>query len=305
VYGRSTVPVYKYTYMDPDFVIGSCQGGLLQPIQQQTWSLIWRDPHPLNQPNTLFGLQPYSSSYEGTMYFGAAAANVTDLITRSKADYDSPDKLAGGSPYEQVCQQGPALIALYDIPPQTRFPQITTFFSRDLKRQADPSGWIFGQAGPAYVAYYPLARGEWKPMGWTGLLKGGAGGWFATGYSDMAKDNQCLVSTDLKNGYLVQVAPQRDYPSLAAFADAVRRLPRETAQSPKPRVKYTALDGTRFEVTYGQPPRINGQAPDYRAWPLFDSPYGHSKRGSHRLDLEFQGQHYTLDFASALTASTP
>ena len=39
---KRTVPVYKYSYVDRDFVLGSSQGGLLQPIQQQTWSLIWR-----------------------------------------------------------------------------------------------------------------------------------------------------------------------------------------------------------------------------------------------------------------------
>jgi hypothetical protein len=34
-------PVYKYTFVRPEYVLGSTQGGLLQPIQQQTCSLIW------------------------------------------------------------------------------------------------------------------------------------------------------------------------------------------------------------------------------------------------------------------------
>ena len=32
-------PVYKYTYMRPEYSIGSSQGGLLQPIQQHTWDI--------------------------------------------------------------------------------------------------------------------------------------------------------------------------------------------------------------------------------------------------------------------------
>ncbi len=70
-YDRRTAPVYKYSYVDQDFVLGSSQGGLLQPIQQETWSLIWRTDKPrLDAANTFFGLQPYSSPLEGTMYFG-------------------------------------------------------------------------------------------------------------------------------------------------------------------------------------------------------------------------------------------
>ena len=178
VYGRHTAPVYKYSYVDRDFVLGSSQGGLLQPIQQQTWSLMWRtDKKRLAAANTFFGLQPYSSPYEGTMYFGGDWDTVTDLIVRSKADYDTEDKLPGGSPCEQVFQEGTALIALYNMPAGNRFPLITTLFTRDLTQTVeDKSGWIFAQGGPVYIAYRPFAPGVWKPNDWTGTLRHGAGG---------------------------------------------------------------------------------------------------------------------------------
>ncbi len=92
------------------------------------------------------------------------------MIIRSKADYDSEDKLPGGSRYEQVFQQGPALIALYAMPADNRFPLITTLFTRDLTNTVeDASGWIFTQGGPVYIAYRPLAPGTWKANDWTGL----------------------------------------------------------------------------------------------------------------------------------------
>src|SRR5690606_2260961 len=96
-----TAPVYKTSYVDPDFILGSSQGGLLQPIQQSTWNLIWRTPNAVMDCPTFFGTQPYYSDVEGSMYFSADPDVVTDLIVRSKADYNSPDKLPGGSPYEE------------------------------------------------------------------------------------------------------------------------------------------------------------------------------------------------------------
>ena len=296
VEGKMTVPVYKYTYMDPDFVIGSCQGGLLQPIQQETWSLIWREDKPFGHLNTFFALQPSSSAVEGNMYFASAYDTIVGLICRSKADYDSPDKLEGGSPYEQVFQNGPALIALYDIPEGARFPVIDTFFSRELTHQEDSSGWIFCQAGPAYVGYRPFAPGTWKPMGWTGLLDRGAGGFFSAQYADYSKGSQSLLSQALRNGYIVQVAPARAYKSFDEFKAAVRGLPLHFTLDPVPEVDFTALDGAVLHARYGDTPEIDRVPVDYADWPLIDSPYGRAAPGSHRLEIRYGSERYLLDF---------
>jgi hypothetical protein len=306
VAGRMTTRVYKYTYMDPDFVIGSCQGGLLQPIQQETWSLIWRVDHDAyDRQNTFFGLQPHSSPREGTMYFAGAYDTVTNLITRSKVDYDSPDKWSGGSPYEQVAQAGPALIALYDIPARARFPHVTTFFSRDLQlRDIDESGWIFCQGGPAYVAYLPFAPGEWKPLGWTGLLGSGAGGWFSIGFSSYSKGDRCIVSGSLKNGYVVQVAPARDFRSFDEFKAAVRALPVKYSLRPEPAAEFTTLQGARMTVRYGSVPVVNGTDVDYPGWPFFESPFADVRRGTGTLDIHYGAEHYILDFRKLTITDT-
>ncbi len=280
--GKMAGPVYKYTYMDPDFVLGSCQGGGMPPVQLQSWSLIWREPRPLERENIFFGLQPNSSPRETTRYYGYDKWDTATYLIASqpsgKADYDSADKLEGGSPFEQIFQQGPALIALYDLPAGARFPLIDTFFSRDLaRREPDPSGWIFCQGGPADFAYRPFAPGDWKPMGWTGHMQGLAG-WFATGYADYARGNQCLVSGALKNGYVVQAAPARAYESFEDFKAAVRALPLRIALEPVPEVSFTALDGKTLHVRFGELPEVNGAPVDRSAWPLFDSPFGYSAR---------------------------
>ena len=299
--GKSPVPVYKYTYMDPDFVIGSCQGGLLQPIQQQSWSLIWGEKKAFSRENTFFGLQPYSSGYEGSMYFTVNPDISTHMIAHSgptaKADYDSEDKLEGGSPYENVFQEGPALIALYSIPAGTRFPLVDTFFSRDLAhRDSDKSGWIFCQGGATYFGYRPLAPGKWKAMGWTGLLQSHNDSWFSAGFLSYGHGNACLVSDSLKNGYVVQVAPARSFKSLDAFKAAVRALPLRFTLEPQPEVTFTALDGKTLHARYGGIFQVDGAPVDTAHWPLYDSPFGHAAAGGGKLEIDYGQERYLLDF---------
>jgi hypothetical protein len=298
---KRTAPVYKVSYVDRDFVLGSSQGGLLQPIQQQTWSLRWRVDHPLDAFNSFFALHPYSSPHEGTMYFPMSWDTATDTIVRSKVDYDSPDKLAGGSPHEQVFQQGSALIALYEIPPGTRHPHVTALFSREVREVVeDPSGWIFAQGGPVYFAYRPLVKGEWRPNDWTGLLAGGAGAWISAGFKEWGTGHRCYVSAAPRNGYVVQVAPARDFATYDAFQVAIRSLPLSIATEPGLEVRFTALDGSRLVARYGQAPSVNGGVIDYASWPLFESPFGVAARGSQRLEIRYGVERYVLDFERAV-----
>jgi hypothetical protein len=299
---RRTVPVYKYSYVDTDFVLGSTQGGLLQPIQQQSWSLIWRPAdRDKETANTFFSVQPYSSPVEGTMFFSENFDVVTDLIARSKADYDSEDKLPGGSPHEQIFQHRTALIGLYDLPVGNRFPHVTTFFSRDLVHTTeDPSGWIFAQGGPVYIAFRPLAPGTWKSNDWTGLLRTGAGGWVSAGFAEWGSGHRCHVSDAPRNGYVVQVAPVRDFKSFDAFQAAVRALPLAISTTAAPEVTFTALDGSVLHARFGTTPSVNGQPVDYAGWPLFESPFAVEPRGSGKLELTHGGERLRLDFKNNL-----
>ncbi len=59
-------PVYKYTYMTADYVLGSLQGGILQPFQQHTWDVTYVSSKPYN---TVFTVHPSWSSRELGMFF--------------------------------------------------------------------------------------------------------------------------------------------------------------------------------------------------------------------------------------------
>ena len=303
--GHDTVPVYKYSYVSSDYLLGSSQGGLLQPIQQQTWSLVWHEDNPLGKSNTFFALHPYYSELEGTMYFGADWDTVVDLIARSKVDYNSPDKLMSGSPCEQIVQHESAIVGLYDIPPGTRFPHLNTFFSRDLtNRVEDPSGWIFAQGGPTYIAYRPFVAGEWRPTDWTGLLAGGAGAWISSGHNEWGTGHQVYVSEAPQNGYVTQIASAADFESFAAFQAAVKALPLTFSLQPVASATFTTLDGAVVSATYGQTPKINGRTVDYAHWPLFDGPFAQSKAGSNRLEMRYGDSSTVLDFRNATVETT-
>ncbi len=303
--GHRTQPVYKYSYMTPHYMLGSSQGGLLQPIQQQTWSLNWHEAKPLGKASTFFALHPYYSALEGTMYFGADWDTVVDLIARSKVDYNSPDKLMSGSPHEQVFQHQSAIIGLYDIPEGTTFPHLNTFFSRDLKhRVEDPSGWMFAQGGQTYIAYRPFVPGEWRPTDWTGLLAGGAGAWISSGHEEWGTGHQVFVSEASQNGYVAQFASIDDFADIEAFMTAVKALPLSISLSPKASVEFTALDGTVMTGTYGETPAINGEPLDYAHWPLYEGPFLNAERGANVLHLRHDSESRILDFRNATVTET-
>jgi hypothetical protein len=269
-------PVYKYSYMRKEYALGSSQGGLLQPIQQHTWDLTWTVDDPRGKHNTFFTIHPYSSPIELGMYFAENLGPITELVVRSKTTYDSWDKWTGGSPFEQVFQHEDALITLFDIPPGTRFPHICGFFSKDLtRREEDASGWIFAQGGEALLAYYPLAKYEWQ--------KDDDGDWR-------------LLSKNLKNGGVLQVAPAADFASFEGFKQAVKALPLAASTKPKPSVHFTSLRGALMEFTHGETPRVNGSAVDYENWPLFDGQFMRADKNSRKLELRYGKLRRVLDF---------
>lgn len=269
-------PVYKYTYMRPEYALGSTQGGLLQPIQQHTWELQWATDEPEEGYNMFFTTHPYSDPKEGTMYFAEIWDIVTEFIARSKTEYDHPDKWTGGSDFEQVMQEEDVVVALYDIEKGTRFEHVSAFFSYKLQGvEEDESGWIFAQGGDAYLAYYPLAPYIWR---------------------EAEEGSRRLFSPHLKNGGVLQVGTEAQDGSFQAFKDAVRELPLKTSTDPTPHVEFTSLRGHTIEATYGSVPIVDGSAVDYENWPLYEGPYLNADKGSEELTLTYGKLRRKLDF---------
>jgi len=268
-------PVYKTNYLRRDYAVGSMQGGRVDPLQTHVWDITWAEPDPRGKHNTLFSLHPHSAPEIIQASFVFYPEPMIKGVTREgKPSYDSPDKVMGSSPYEQVFQDLDTVIALYDIPPGTRFPHIN-------------GGWIFARGGRTFLAYRPLA-----PYHWIKYLH------YASGWAKERLDlgGRILTSPHLKNGTIVQAAAQDEFRDFAAFQAAIRALPLEFALAPAPRVAFTTLRGRRVEVAYGAPPAVNGATVDYGRWKLFEGPHLNAEVGGRRLTITHGRLERVLDF---------
>jgi hypothetical protein len=269
-------PVYKTTHVRREYAVGSDQGGVLQPIQQHSWDVTWSVANPQGRQNTLFFLNPHSSTRELQTYFVFTPDTGIEDVVRSKKFYDSSEKFSGGSPFEKVVQDQDTVVALYDVPAGERFPHLNGFFSRDLGAvDEDPSGWIFTRGGDALIACRPLQPYSWKP------LEGGG---------------KRLFSPYPKNGVIMQVAAAPEFRSAADFRRAVLALPLEFKLEPTPRVRFRSLRGTLIEFTYGEAPRLNDRPLDYAGWPLFGGPFLESAVDSQVLTIKHGAERRILDF---------
>lgn len=283
-------PIYKTQYLRDDYAVGSTQGGISDPIQSHVWDVTWRVDDPRGVHPTMFSLHPHSSGKVMQMFFATYPEPMpVGVTTEGKPSYDSPDKLLGCSPYEQVFQNLDTVVALYDIPPDTRFPHVNGFFSKDLTDVTeDESGWIFARGGEhTFLAYRPLADYHWVdhrryPTMWKNEAVPSGG--------------RVLTSPHLKNGTIVQAASASEFADFAAFQTAIRALPLEFSLEGTPKVKMTTLRGHRIEATYGAAPRLDGKRVDYSKWQLFEGTHLNSKLGSRVLTISHGPLERVLDF---------
>ncbi|MGH7456875.1 MAG: hypothetical protein ACRENG_36330, partial [bacterium] len=216
---KKNPPVYKYTYMTKDYGLGSLHGGILQPIQQHTWSVRFTNGKPYT---TIFGLHPYWSGIELGMFFPEEIKTMIADVVASKGTYNKEDKWTGSSPYERTFQHKNTLLVLYDIASGTTTEHIDGFFPRNLEqRVVDASGWIFCKAGDTYVGWYPLQESEWKEE----------------------EENWRLRSHKLQNGYVVEVRSQAEIGSFENFQTKLRLcLPKAQMLRNAVSVNYLTLD---------------------------------------------------------------
>jgi hypothetical protein len=290
-------PVYKTTYVTPDYGIGSLQGGILQPIQQHTWGVRYLYGRPYT---TIFGLHPYWSSMELGMFFPEELKPLIADVVGSKSTYNNPDKWTGGSPFERTFQHKNTLLVLYDIPPGTVTEHIDGFFPRNLEeRRTDASGWILCKAGDTYVGWYPLQEGEWieetDPPGQAKNVIGRP--------TDLPRSQEVgnwrFRSHRLQNGYVIEVRSKREIGSFEAFAKKVTaRIPRAVLQPGRVSVAYTTIDGARMEFGFPDRRKLDGTIIDLSRTKLFEGPYLNAEVGSRKLTMTHGKMKRVLDFTT-------
>ncbi|MCF7689483.1 MAG: hypothetical protein K9M98_10595 [Cephaloticoccus sp.] len=295
-------PIYKTQYLRRDYAVGSTQGRISDPIQSHVWDVTWREEDPRGKHPTIFSLHPHSSGKVMQMFFATYPEPMPrGVAVEGKPSYDSADKILGCSPYEQVFQNLDTVIALYDIDPAERFPQVNGFFSKDLNQVTEhESGWIFARGGNAYLAYLPLADYRWIPH----LNYQRTASTVGRAYVREHTGGRVLVSPHVKNGTIVQAASADEFASFEAFQAAILALPLTYQLEPVPTVQLTTLRGKQVSFTYGSMPMVDGTPVDYSSWPLFGGTHLNSELGSHRLTITHGQLKRVLDFTT-LTITNP
>jgi hypothetical protein len=273
---QMNAPVYKYTFMTKDFVLGSLQGGILQPIQQHTWDVTFGAPGPYN---TLFTLHPFASARELAMFFPEEPNFLAGEVDRYHKVYTNPDKWNSSSPYEQTFQYRGTLMVLYNIPPETQHPHMDGFFPSTLdERIVDSTGWIFCRRGPVYVGVYPLAGYTWR------------------------KEESCwrLRSPAGHTGVIVDVSSQSEAGSFDAFKRELltRRIDLHAYASSQT-VSFTTRDGKQMRFTYDGSRELNGTPVSLTTDKLYDGPWMQSTVGTGVIRMTDGVHARTLDFPNA------
>jgi len=270
---KKNPPVYKYTYMTNDYVLGSLHGGILQPIQQHTWDVTFVSDKP---HNTLFTLHPFYSGKELAMFFPEEQKVLSDEVNRFHRVYTDPNKWNSSSPYEQTFQHKNALIVLYNINEEAQHPHIDGFFPKNLDERAeDPSRWIFCKAGKTYIAFYPLKPYEWieEEVNWR---------W---------------RSRDLKNGVVIEIGTEATHGSFDEFKNRLRQTKVAHDNFDKTlTVQYTTQTGALMQFTYDGQRLLNGKPVDFKSYRLFNGPFLQSEVGSGVLKMAYKNQTRILDF---------
>ena len=269
-------PVYKTTYLTNDYGLSSLQGGILQPIQQHTWSVRFRGAKPYS---TIFGLHPCWSGRELAMFFPEQEKMLVDDVIKSKGSYSKDTKWTGSSPFERIFQHRNTLLALYDIPEGTTSGHIDLFFPKTLgDRIVDSSGWILCRAADTYIGVFPLQRGEWMQL-----------------MED--ERNYRFRSSFRQNGYVVEVRSKTEAGSFAEFKKCcLAHTPVFSPREGRVSVRYTSIDGDLLTFAFPDQRVLNGRLVDLSNTKLFDSPFLQSAVNSGILTMSFGGHSRTLNF---------
>ncbi len=267
-------PVYKYTYMDKDFALGSLHGGgVLQPIQQHTWDVTFVNGKPYN---TIFSLNPYSDPTELGMFFPEEIKFMVEEVHKYHKIYKSPDKWASGSPYEKTFQHKNAIIDLCNVPKGKLYEELDAHFPKDLEEKIEhPSGWIFCNTGPVYIAYYPFKPYEWVDEG----------------------SSMRLRSKYPKNGCILEASASSDYEN--SFDKFIAQIVSNTVDiksfDEDLTARYVTSGGDEMIFKFDESRILNGKEIDFKDYKLFKGPFLNAEVGSKKLEIKYKNKLRLLD----------
>jgi len=262
-------PVYKYTYMDKNFALGSLHGGgVLQPIQQHTWDVTFVNGKPYN---TIFSLHPYADPTELGMFFPEEIKFMVEEVHKYHKIYKSPDKWASGSPYEKTFQYKNSIIVIYNIKEGVLYPEIDAHFPKYLSAKVEhPSGWILCNADTAFIAYYPFKPYEWIEE----------------------EHSYRLRSKYRKNGCILEASsPEKYENNFESFIEKITSNIIDLSEfEDKLIVKYITSEKNEMFFKFDEERKLNGNKIDFKDYKLFKGPFLNAEVGSKMLEIRYKNK---------------
>lgn len=261
---RKDSVITKYTYVGDGFALGSLQHGVVQPIQQQTWKLVFDSKA---SPNTITGLHPFVSSHELATFFPEEPSFLAERIESTKAGYSSEDKWIGGSPFYHVAQERNVILAAFSIPENITSSHGDLFIPKgatlvDIHRDGDELKahfWHIFRFDSVFVGIQLS-----KPMRWIDV------------------ENGIRLRRGREGGYVIVVDRAKD------AATFLSRIKGKTI-----RQKGSAYSFTMGNIQLKLDTKGRKSLPS--KW-LYRSPYINSVRGSAVITLSFGQEKRVLDF---------
>ena len=199
-------------------------------------------------------------------------------VIQDKTFYNKEDKWIGGSPYEQLLQHKNVLIALYDLRAEDAvYKHYDLFFPKDLATiEEDSSGWIFASSPTIYIAIKPFRPYKWIPE----------------------SNGKRLRSKDTLNGFVLIAENPGKVKSFKDFKeDIIKKTTVSYNLTNNPFAEVKTYNHIRLKFTYPGERIVNGKRVTISDFPLFKSPYVHSKPGSHKMRIRYKDEELLLDLS--------
>jgi hypothetical protein len=177
----------------------------------------------------------------------------------------------------------------------------------------EENGWLYLNTGSAYIAFSCKGGFSW---GANVTLDGVGAQYLKYDHSNYSVNYRTLsLNGGAKNGWVIQTAASRDFPTFTAFVDKVKgsgRVDFAGVDNADPQVKYTTIDGDNLEITYDGTGggsgtgrrKVNGVPLNYGAWPRSENPWMKSDVGGSRLTMTLGGYTRTYDFTNWTISET-
>ncbi len=286
---RETEPVRKYTYMSTSFALGSAQLGLTAPagpIDLVSWDLTWHgDKHQAK----IGCNHPYVDGGRFSGFLNPLPQEARRSVGGGKPYLQRPDRLFGASPFEQIMQHETTAIVVYQIPEDDDNPFVNVYLPKSIDWVAQ-DGWLFGNLNTFYVALRPIGEYFWEQIveSANDSIMVSEGGLI---------DNWLLRILDVNAGLVLEAVEALDAGDFESFCD--RRAERDVDLSGWPankQVRVETFSGAQMDMVYDGSHKVNGEAIDYAAWPLFGAPGAQGDVNTGKVVFRYGEEEVRVDF---------